>query len=111
MERVKMYNIKCAECGEVNIRNLKLKAGVEFKCDKCNQVNILILTNIIVGKHFGPSSDYLFATAAITPKNVPDAVYTPCVKCGQIIPGEMKTIAEPDELFGEMICKRCWDEL
>jgi len=49
MERVKMYNIKCAECGEVNIRNLKLTAGVEFKCDKCNRVNILILTNIIVG--------------------------------------------------------------
>ena len=40
-----------------------------------------------------------------------ESVYTPCVKCGQIIPGEMITIAEPDELFGEMICERCWDEL
>ena len=43
--------------------------------------------------------------------NIPSAVYTPCVQCGKVIPGEMITIAEPDELFGEMICEGCWDEL
>lgn len=32
--------------------------------------------------------------------------YTPCIKCGKI-KDVMLTIKDPEELFGEMICKGC----